>query len=98
MTDQAQEWKPLEEVALKYAQELWVSAPAGSEWQEAIDACGDHNQLMLDTIENTNPTLDAIIDELMKAEAEPSTSAHCWSSLVNYIFERAQVHFQEVRK
>jgi hypothetical protein len=82
-------WEPLEEIALAYVVSARDQvAGHGMTWQELIDAQDDHNQTMIDAIDQTNPSLSAVIDELMSGSTDEAMGA--WTGIVNVIFDKAQ--------
>jgi hypothetical protein len=81
-------WKPLAEIALKYADRLREAAPAGAGWRDALNELPDHNQTMIDCIEEESPGLDAAITEMMETGTESASAA--WTGLVNHLFDLAR--------
>lgn len=62
-------WRPVEDsVHLFIARAKDLKLPIGSSFQAVIDGFGDHNQEMLDCIEQASPGLSAAMTELLSSE------------------------------
>jgi len=85
-------WLPLEEIAIEYVAKARAyfaeNARTPTTWQDSIDELPDHNQTMINAIDEVNPTLSMVIEELMQDGSDHAADA--WTSLVNCIFDRAQ--------
>ncbi len=56
--------------------------------ESLIDNCSDHNQLMLDSIEDVAPEVRVALEELLLSDSEDDVKA--WTEFVNDLFERAR--------
>ncbi len=97
MTDQetTEARRPLEECAARFlelAREEVGEVADDMLFDDVIDKLADHNQTMIDAIQQAAPELSSVIDQLMKTQVDGRAArlaTDAWTSIVNLIFEAA---------